>query len=63
MSVPKDPFMLLSWVNMKLRDTYPTLEELAAAEMTEAAEITGKLESVGYFYDSEKNQFVISQSL
>ena len=32
MSAPKDPFILLSWVNMKLRDTYPSLEELCASE-------------------------------
>ena len=25
---PKDPIMLLSWVNMKLRDFYPSLESL-----------------------------------
>ena len=59
MSVPKDPFMLLSWTNMKLRDLYPSLEELAAAESADAEEITGKLEAAGYFYDSAKNQFVI----
>ena len=59
MSIPKDPYMLLSWANMKLRDLYPSLGELAAAESADAAEITGKLEAVGYFYDSEKNQFVI----
>ena len=25
---PKDPFMLLSWANMKLRDFYPSLDAL-----------------------------------
>lgn len=59
MAVPKDPFMLLSWANMKLRDMYPSLEELAAAESADLAEITEKLEAAGYFYDPEKNQFVI----
>ena len=59
MAVPKDPFMLLSWANMKLRDMYPSLEELAAAESADLAEITEKLEAAGYFYDSKKNQFVI----
>jgi glycine cleavage system regulatory protein len=26
--LPKDPFMLLSWVNMKLRDRYESLQAL-----------------------------------
>ena len=26
--IPKDPFMLLSWINTQLRDSYPTLDEL-----------------------------------
>ena len=59
MAVPKDPFMLLSWANMKLRDLYPSLEELAAGESADAAEISMRLEAAGYFYDSAKNQFVI----
>ncbi len=28
--IPDDPMMLLSFVNMKLRDEYPTLDELCA---------------------------------
>ena len=32
MSLPKDPVMLLSVVNTKLRDYYPNLDELAKAE-------------------------------
>ena len=59
MAIPKDPFMLLSWANMKLRDLYPSLTELAAAESGDAEEIARKLENVGYIYDSAKNQFVI----
>ncbi len=51
--------MLLSWTNMKLRDLYPSLSELSAAESVNEEEIRQKLEQAGYFYDSEKNQFVI----
>ena len=62
MPIPKDPYMLLSWVNMKLRDTYPSLEALADGELESEDElsekIVKKLESVGYFYDSANNQFV-----
>ena len=54
--------MLLSWVNMKLRDAYPSLTVLADAELESEDElsekIVKKLESVGYFYDSTHNQFV-----
>ena len=59
MAVPKDPYMLLSWVNMKLRDFYPSPEELAAGESADAGEIRERLEKIGYFYDFDKNQFVI----
>ena len=30
-TLPKDPVMLLSFVNMKLRDEFSSLDELAAA--------------------------------
>ena len=59
MAVPKDPYMLLSWANMKLRDLYPSVEELAAGESADAEEIRASLEKVGYSYDPVKNQFVI----
>ncbi len=57
--MPKDPFMVLSGGNVKLRDLYPSLTELAAAESGDSEEIARKLENVGYIYDSAKNQFVI----
>lgn len=58
MSLPKDPVMLLSVVNTKLRDYYPNLEELAAAEATTVEEIVKKLDMINYHYDTERNQFV-----
>ena len=58
MSLPKDPVMLLSVVNTKLRDFYPSLEELAEAEGVTAEEITQKLESINYAYDEVRNQFI-----
>ena len=57
MSLPQDPVMLLSVVNTKLRDIYPNLEELAAAEGTTAEEITKKLAQINYAYDENRNQF------
>ncbi len=58
MSLPKDPVMLLSVVNTKLRDIYPDLEDLAAAEGVSPEEIIQKLQMINYQYDREQNQFV-----
>ncbi len=58
MSLPKDPVMLLSVVNTKLRDYYPNLEELAAAENITIEEIETKLNIINYTYDENQNQFV-----
>ena len=52
--MPKDPVMLLSFVNTQLRDNYNSLEELCKSE----EEITNKLKSINYEYNNEKNQFI-----
>ena len=57
MSLPKDPVMLLSVVNTKLRDFYPSLEELAAAEGVSVEEIINTLEKINYVYDKNMNRF------
>ena len=56
--MPKDPVMLLSFVNTQLRDNYNTLEELCKSYMVSEKEITDKLKTINYEYISEKNQFV-----
>lgn len=58
MNLPKDPIMLLSVVNTQLRDNYPNLAELAASYMTEEDSIITALNTVGYHYDKEQNQFI-----
>lgn len=58
MSLPKDPVMLLSVVNTKLRDFYSNLEELAKVEGVTVKEIKSKLETINYKYDENLNQFV-----
>lgn len=50
--------MLLSAVNMKLRDFYPSLEALCEDMDEDRQEITEKLSEIGYQYDKEKNRFV-----
>ncbi|MCR4996331.1 MAG: DUF4250 domain-containing protein, partial [Butyrivibrio sp.] len=54
--LPKDPVMLLSFMNMKLRDNYSSLDALCddlEINKEELAEIIGKLEGIGYKYNSE----------
>ncbi len=56
--LPGDPIMLLSFVNMKLRDLYPSLDALCEDMDVGKAEICKKLAEVGYEYVEERNQFV-----
>lgn len=56
--IPKDPIMLLSFINMKLRDFYPSLDVLCNEMDVSMQEITERLEAAGYRYDQERNQFV-----
>ena len=56
--IPKDPVMLLSFINLKLRDFYGSLYELCEDLDTSETEITEKLATIDYHYDKEKNQFV-----
>jgi hypothetical protein len=49
--------MLLSYINMMLRDSYSSLEELCASNDSDVAEITEKLEAIGFEYNEELNQF------
>ena len=55
--LPKDPFILVSWVNLKLRDYYPSLEELCDDLDIEKISIIEKLSAIGYEYNPEINQF------
>lgn len=56
--IPKDPVMLLSFLNLKLRDFYGSLEAFCDDNDVDMAEITEKLAVIDYHYDREKNQFV-----
>lgn len=55
--LPKDPAILLSWVNTKLRDDYPSLGELCAALDADPEAIRAALAPLGYAYDEEHNKF------
>ena len=54
---PKDPMMLMSWVNMKLRDFYPDLETMCEDLGIAPEDIIGRLEAAGYEYNRELNKF------
>lgn len=53
-----DPFMLLSIVNMKLRDFYSSLGNLCEDLDVEEALIQNKLSAIGYTYSKTFNQFI-----
>jgi len=56
--LPKDQAMLLSYVNLKLRDYYGSLEKMCEDMDISREMIMEKLASIDYHYDEEKNQFV-----
>lgn len=56
--ITKDPVMLLSFINLKLRDFYDDLDALCDDLDIDRQEIENKLAVIDYRYDSEKNQFV-----
>lgn len=56
--IPKDPVILLSFVNTKLRDEYPSLAELCAALGADRAALEAALAALDYHYDSRQNQFI-----
>lgn len=49
--------MLMSYVNTKLRDFYPSLEEMCEDMDISLSELTEKLEKAGFSYDREQNRF------
>ena len=57
MNLPNDAMMLYSFINMKLRDFYPSLDALCEDMQVSKEEILKKLKSVGFEYDSKKNRF------
>lgn len=56
-AIPNDPMMLLSWVNLKLRDFYPSLDALCEDLEIEKTVILDKLSAAGFEYNPELNKF------
>lgn len=57
-SLPSNAYVLLSIVNMKLRDFYSSLDSLCDDLDENIDEINDVLLSIGYVYDSSLNQFI-----
>lgn len=57
-NLPKDPILLLSVINTKLRDFYKDLDTLCVEMGVDKEVLTAKLADIDYQYDSNTNQFV-----
>ncbi len=57
-NLPQDPVILLSVINTKLRDFYPSLDQLCKEMEVNKKELTAKLDLIDYAYDASCNQFV-----
>lgn len=55
--LPKDPVMLMSLINTKLRDIYFSLDELCEDMDISEKELIETLGKAGFSYDPETNQF------
>lgn len=55
--IPNNAQMLLSFVNMKLRDFYKNLDDLCYDLDINQDELIDKMADNGYMYDSNLNRF------
>lgn len=58
MNLPKDPVILVSYINTQLRDYYPSLTELCKSLSLHETEICENLADYGYQYNADINQFI-----
>lgn len=56
--IPKDPVMLLSFLNLKLRDFYGSLDELCEDLGLDRTELEEQLSKINYHYEEGSNRFV-----
>ena len=56
--LPKDPVILLSYINTQLRDFYPSLDELCSSLNADKQTLCNTLAQIDYYYDETSNQFV-----
>ena len=57
-NLPKDPMILLSVINTKIRDRYHTLDALCDDLQIDKNELINVLKGIDYEYDESRHQFV-----
>lgn len=57
MDIPNDPVMLMSFINLKLRDFYPDLDALCEDMGINKEELCDKLKSAGFEYSEGNKKF------
>ena len=57
MTIPEDPFMLYSFINIKLSDYYPSLDVLCEDMNLDKDDLIKKLQKAGFEYNPENNKF------
>ena len=57
MQLPEDPMMLMSFINMKLRDDYDSLMDLCEDLELDEAWLKTKLANAGFEYNPSANKF------
>lgn len=63
MSLPKDPIILLSFINTQLRDNFNSLEDLCYHFSVLPEDLIKKITSIDYIYDRSQNQFITSEAM
>ena len=58
MNIPKDPVILLSYINTQLRDYFSSLTELCKTLDISCDWLVETLSSIDYTYDEKSNQFI-----
>lgn len=56
-TLPDDPYILLSFINTKLRDRYASLDELCNDMQLDKDQLIQKLQLVGFQYNPIANKF------
>ena len=57
MKLPEDPLLLLSYINLKLRDEYESLDDLVEDLDLSKDSLVEKLKKAGFIYIEDINQF------
>ncbi len=58
MTIPQDPIMLYSYINMKLRNEFSSIDDLCLTMNIDKEELINSLRSVGFEYNKITNKFI-----